>query len=209
MLQAIHAVPRGAPFQIKFSLPDDLKCPNFVVSRTSANLIFTIKFNPLQSIRIQDKTASISQLIAHQVAQVCQCQYPNTFIVDSQLLCTTKNGMVYQANFLPSDSKTALEIRNITQRWILSQPLILIDEQFYRVDPYCSIIVNELGMTSCDSNPSTEALSTNQKPSFGGRVIELASTIGAGVLLVLVIVLVVILVACCASKKKTKSYNVR
>ena len=85
----------------------------------------------------------------------------------------------------------------------------MIDEQFYRVDPYCSIIVNELGMTSCDSNPSTEALSTNQKPSFGGRVIELASTIGAGVLLVLVIVLVVILVACCASKKKTKSYNVR
>ena len=76
------------------------------------------------------------------------------------------------------------------------------------MDQYCSIIVEELGMTSCDSNPSTEALSTNQKPSFGTSVTELASVIGAGILLVLVIMVVVILVICCASKKKTKSYNV-
>ena len=73
------------------------------------------------------------------------------------------------------------------------------------MDPYCSIIVEELGMTSCDSNPSTEALLTNQKPSFGESVIELVSVIGAGVLLVLVIVLVIILVLCCVCRRKSKS----
>ena len=29
----IHTVPRGAPFQIKLKLPDDLKCSNMVVSK--------------------------------------------------------------------------------------------------------------------------------------------------------------------------------
>ena len=124
-------------------------------------------------------------------------------------MCTAKNGVVHQAKFLPSDSKTALEIRNTTQLWILTKPIIAIDEQFYRVDPYCSVIVEELGVTSCDSNPTTETLLPDQNPSFGKSIIELVSVIGAGVLLVLVIVMAVILVLCCVCRRKSKRYDVR
>ena len=120
-------------------------------------------------------------------------------------MCTAKNNVVYQAKFLPSVTNTALEIRNITQLWILTNPIIIIDEQVYEVDPYCPIIVNELGITSCGS---TEALLPNEKPSLGLSVIELASISGVGAMLVLFIVLVIFLVLCCVMKK-SKSHNVR
>ena len=124
-------------------------------------------------------------------------------------MCTAENDVVYQAKFLPSYSKTALEIRNTTHIWILTKPIIAIDEQFYHVDPYCSIIVNELGNTSCGLSPSTEATLQNQKLFLGMSVIELASITGVGAMLVLVIVLVIFLVLCCVYKrKKAKSYNV-
>jgi hypothetical protein len=86
----------------------------------------------------------------------------------------------------------------------------MIDEEFYHIDPYCSIIVNELGMTSCGSSSSTEALLPDpQKAFLGLSVIELASVSGGGAMLVLVTILVTSLVACCISKRKSKSYNVR
>ena len=125
-------------------------------------------------------------------------------------MCIAENDVVYQAKFLPSYSKMALEIRNTTHLWILTKPIIVIDEQFYEVDPYCSIIVNELGSTSCGSSPSTEATLQNQKLFLGMSLIELASITGVGAMLVFVIVLVIFLVSCCIYKrKKAKSYNVR
>ena len=120
-------------------------------------------------------------------------------------MCTAENEVVYQAKFLPSYSRMALEICNTTHLWILTKPIIAIDEQFYQVDPYCSMIVNELGSTSHGSSPSTEATLF-----LGMSVIELASITGVGTMLVLVIVLVIFLVSYCVYKRKVvKSYNVR
>lgn len=80
----------------------------------------------------------------------------------------------------------------------------MVEQQFFEVDPYCSVIVKELGTTTCDV---TEALS---KSSSAVSLIELGSVVGAGVLLVLVIVLIFILLCCCCkNKKKSKSVNIR
>ena len=64
-------------------------------------------------------------------------------------------------------------------------------------------------MTSCDLNPSTEALLPDQNSSFGKGVVELVAVIVAGVLLVAVIILTVCLALCCACKRKSKSYDIR
>ena len=120
-------------------------------------------------------------------------------------MCTANDDVVYQAEFLPSVTKTALEIRNTTQLWILTKPIIAIDEEFYQVDPFCSIIVQELGTTSCDSNLSTEARLPDQNPSFGKSVVELVAVIVAGVLLAVVIILTIILVVYCVCKRKNNS----
>ena len=119
-------------------------------------------------------------------------------------MCTANDDVVYQAKFLPSVAKTALEIRNTTQLWILTKPIIAIDEKLYQVDPSCSVVVQQLGMTSCDSNPSTEARLPDQNPSFGKSVVELVAVIGAGVLLAVVIMLTIILILCCICRRNSK-----
>ena len=79
----------------------------------------------------------------------------------------------------------------------------MIEQQLYKVDPYCSVVVKELGTTTCDT---TEALSTS--PS-AVSLIELVSVVGTGVMLILVIVLIFILVCCCCKKKKSKNSDIR
>ena len=85
---------------------------------------------------------------------------------------------------------------------------MVIDEEFYQVDPHCSIIAKELGSTSCGESQSTEAQLSNQNLPLGVSVIELSSIAGVGTMLVFVIILVILLVLCCVSKK-TKSYDIR
>ena len=78
----------------------------------------------------------------------------------------------------------------------------MVEQQFYKVDPYCSVVVKELGTTTCDT---TEALSTS---SSGVSLIELLSVVGTGLMLILVIALIFILLCCCCTKKKKKSKSV-
>ena len=89
--------------------------------------------------------------------QGCQCQYSANFIVNGQLFCASKNSAIYQAQLIPADNKTALEVRNITQQWVHSGPTITISGLSYKVDPNCSTVVNELGVTSCYSGVVSES----------------------------------------------------
>ena len=158
----------------------------------------------IQNENPERKTSSIAQFLAQQIAQLCQCQYSNNYITDAQFLCTAKDDVIYQAVLLSTDDKTAFEIRNNTQQWILSKPVLMIEQQYYEVDPYCSVVVNELGTTTCDA---PQALS---KSSSAVSPIELGSTVGAGVMLILIITLIFILLCCCCrNKKKSKSVNIR
>ena len=134
---------------------------------------------------------TIENIISQEIAHQCKCQYSFSFITDGHLFCTIKNNVIYQAQFLPTDSKTALEIRNIIQDWVLSRPIIKIDGISYQLDPDCSIVAKELGVTSCD----TEATSQS--------TINVTSFVVAGcVSLILVIVVVIILVCCWVWRKK-------
>ena len=98
--------------------------------------------------------------------QGCQCQYSANFIVNGQLFCASNNSAIYQAQLIPTDNKTAMEVRNITQQWVHSGPTITISGLSYKVDPNCSTIVNELGVTSCYSDAVSESQpnSNNQLP---------------------------------------------
>ena len=62
-----------------------------------------------------------------------------------------RNDVIYQAQLLSITGKTAQEIHNVTEQWVLSQPSIVIDGVSYQVDPTCSTEVKELGVTSCNS----------------------------------------------------------
>ena len=106
------------------------------------------------------KMLTIAQFIAQQVEQGCQCQYSGNYIINGQLFCTSKNSAMYLAQLTPTDNKTALEIWNILQQWVLSGPAIIINSLSYKVDPSCSIEVKELGVTSCNSASESDEGST-------------------------------------------------
>ena len=146
----------------------------------------------------------------------CQCQYSDSLIIDDQLFCVTKNDVIYQAKLLSTDGKTALEIRNITQQWVLSSPTIMIGNLSYQVDPYCSTVVKELGATSChmvtESQPDnqqptvSESQANNQLPAITTNTI-LVSVVIVG--MILLCVGLIILSLCYLHIRKSKSHDVR
>ena len=147
----------------------------------------------------------------------CQCQYSDSLIIDDQLFCATKNDVIYQAKLLSTDGKTALEIRNITQQWVLSRPTIMIGNLSYQVDPNCSTVVKELGATSChimvtESQPDnqqptvSESQANNQLPAITTNTI-LVSVVIVG--MILLCIGLIILFLCCLHIRKSKSHDVR
>ena len=155
----------------------------------------------LQKEKTLTKIMTIEKLITQEIAQRCKCQYSSSFIADGHLFCTIKNNVIYQAQLFSTDSKTGLEIRNITQDWVLSKPFLKIDGVSYQLDPGCSVVVKELGITACDYEATSQSTV---------NVTELASFIGGGcVLMILVIVVVIILVSCWSTWSCRKKHDKR
>ena len=152
--------------------------------------------NPIMKVSI------IAQLIAHQVVQGCQCQYSANFIINGQLFCASKNSAMYLAQLTPTDNKTALEIWNILQQWVLSGPAITINSLSYKVDPSCSIMVNELEVTSC----SIIDIMSESQPNNHLPVIIVAVTLSLGMMLI-ICVGSVIFTLYCLHRRKSKSHS--
>ena len=119
---------------------------------------YSIHLGFLQVSNPTTKINEIANFIAQQIIQLCQCQYLGSYIIDGQLFCASKNDVIYQAQLLSITSKTAQEIHNITEQWVLSQPSIVIDGVSYQVDPSCSTEVKELGVTSCNSASESDII---------------------------------------------------
>ena len=150
------------------------------------------------------KTTEIANFITQEILKLCQCPYSSSYIVGGQLFCTSKDEVIYQARLLSmTEDKTALELRNYTQRWVLSKPVIMIKGKSYQLDSSCTVVVNELGTTSCDiPRISTEPLS--EKVTLPTYV--LGTAIGLGmVLLLIIIVITILLVLYFVRNKKRKS----
>ena len=141
--------------------------------------------------------------MAQQIMHLCQCQYLGSHIVDGQLFCASKDDVIYQAQLLSTDGKTALEVRNTIQQWILSRPTILIDSLSYQVDPNCSTSIKELGETSC--NAATESQPTNQRSVVSTSII----VVSVIVMLVLLCIGLITISLCYLHKRKSKSLDLR
>ena len=147
--------------------------------------------------------SAIAQLIAQRIMQGCQCQYSARFIVSGQLFCASKSSIIYQAQLIPTDNKTALEVRNITQQWVLSGPTITINGVSYKVDPSCSTVVNELGVFSCHNSAVSES-----QPNRNNHLPVITVSVSlAGVMLIVCIGSVIFFIVCYLHGRKTKSHS--
>ena len=147
------------------------------------------------------KVSKIAQFIAQQIEQGCQSQYSANFIVNGQLFCASRNSAMYLAQLIPTDNKTALEIWNIVQQWVLSGPTITINGLSYKVDSSCSIVVNEVGVTSCNIiDTMSESRPNNLLPVIIFTVTLLA-------MILIVCVGSVIFTLYCLHRRKSKSHS--
>ena len=147
--------------------------------------------------------SAIAQLIAQRIVQGCQCQYSARFIVNGQLFCASKNCAIYQAQFIPTDDKTALEVHNITQQWVLSGPTITINGLSYKVDPNCSTVVNKLGVSSCHNGAVSESQPNNNSHL---PVITVSASL-IGVMLIVCVGSVIFFIVCYLHRRKSKSHS--
>ena len=100
-------------------------------------------------------------------------------------------------------------IRSIAEEWVQTEPFIVVGDKSYQLDPNCSVVIKEIGDTSCNAN-LPDQLSSGDKLS----VVTLGYYIGGGGggVLLLVILGIVIGVTCCLVKRyksKKASFHVR
>ena len=90
-----------------------------------------------------------------------------------------------------------------------TEPFIVVGGKFYLIDPNCSVVIEEIGDTSCNAN-MPDQLSSGDRQS----ILMLGYYVGGGGggVLLLVILGIVIGVTCCLVKQyksKKASFNVR
>ena len=154
-------------------------------------------YNDIQKENLIGKATDIAQAISEQIAQICNCEYSENFINNGKFFCSSsKKEIIYQARLLTTDGKTAEEIRNLTQTWVLTKPFVNISDQRHQLDPYCSVVIQEIGDLSCDPTVPT-VLSSSVKSRTRGHLVAYS----VGILLLLGIIIVTILVAFYAVKK--------
>ena len=148
------------------------------------------------------KATDIAQAISEHVAQMCDCEYSENFIDSGQFFCSSsKKEIIYQAQFLTTDGKTVEEIRNITQKWVHTKPIVTISGQHHQLDPYCSVVIQEIGDLSCDPTVSTSGV----KSGTGGHLVGYS----IGILLVLSAVVGIIIVTMIITFYTVKKYRLK
>ena len=118
------------------------------------------------------KVKDMAQAISEQIAQICNCEYSKNFVDNGQFFCSSsEKEIVYQAQLLTTDGKTAEEIRNLTQKWVLTKPFVTISGKGHQLDPYCSVVIQEIGDLTCDPTTLNVQSSSVRSSKGGGNLV--------------------------------------
>ena len=153
----------------------------------------------MQGENSNDKAHEIAQFIGIQIAHICTCHYSENFINRQHIFCSnTSKEIIFQAFLLPTDGKTSEMIRLMIQQWVLQKPVVSVAGKSYQLDANCSVIIEEIGDTSC--NESTQLASSTKLD-----ILLLSYSVGGGGSVLIIVMLLVLFLACCIKLKKRKS----
>ena len=148
------------------------------------------------------KVLNISRSITKAIAELCQCQYAPSFVVDSQIFCNGKSEVVYQGQLLTTDGKSAEGIRNLTQEWVLNKPFITVNDQTYQLNPYCSVTIDKVGENVCNAiSPTEPPLKSDKISDTDFSIREIAFIVVMALLALVVVVFIVCATACCIMRR--------
>ena len=157
--------------------------------------------------------SDITRSVTEEISRQCQCLYSVGLITRRLLFCDNdRNQLVYQAELLPTANVTSEDARSLTQGWVHTQPSVLINNQTFKLDSSCPVVVKTLGETTCEyyestteseSKSSTVMIASSSSPS----IYELASIVGVGLILLILVTVVICLVVYFV-KRRSRKYGV-
>ena len=85
---------------------------------------------------------------------MCDCPYSETLINSRQFFCNNDNNdlVIFQARLFPTYGKTSKMLRALAEEWVQTEPFIVVGGKSYQLDPNCSVVIEEIGDTSCNAN---------------------------------------------------------
>ena len=142
----------------------------------------------------------VAKSLSNHLLQVCNCSFSASFITDGKLICLNPDKLVYQGRLLATDGITAEEIRNLTQIWVLENPVIQIGNNRFQLESYCSVVLITYGELYCDTIESPTVINHTQSTLSAGVGVIFAIIIT----LVITILLFVIAFVCYKYHKKNR-----
>lgn len=146
---------------------------------------------------------------------MCDCHFFENFTDGQKLLCNysvNPKQFIFQAILQSINGKTAEELQKEIEKWVLTEPFVTIAGKSYQVNPECSVVIQEIGDTSCHLKlPSQLESSADSRGNnlYTTLIIGIGSCLG--VLLVLFFIGITICIITCIlrKKKKTENYFIR
>lgn len=132
-----------------------------------------------------------------------------SFIHSHGFFCNDNSAIqtiIYQARFVVVGGTTSQAIQSTIQNWVLTKSFITVDGQQYQLDTSCSIVIQEIGETSCDAiQPTSSADSQVKFPYYYYYYV------GGGALLLLLVTIGIIISVCVIKQKMSRKsrYSIR
>ena len=151
-----------------------------------------------------EKAIDVSSTVVDVLLLRCNCLFTVEHITHSRLLCGSNDKeVIYQANLLNTDGKTAPELMSLIQEWVDNTPQLSVGGALLEVDPYCSVNVTEVGKTEeCDAVSPTIAttMQVSEVPLPGYLIPAIAGGVGGVFGIILLVLIATILICCCGRK---------
>jgi len=145
-----------------------------------------------------EKLSDMIEHITLQLNELCNCDLTAEYIADGRLICNpAKPGeVILQGRIVTITARNSTDLLMMLQEWALDKPTIVVQGVQLKVDPECSVELQNLGDTECRA-PSTDGVvgPSLPLPALGGGI--------GGVLAIVVLVVIVVGVIIYVKKKRT------
>ena len=149
-------------------------------------------------IQQEDALDDMIEHVTLQLNELCNCDLTAEYIANGRLICNPDQPakVILQGRIVSITEKNSTDLLMMLQEWVLDRPTIVVHGAQLKVDPECSVALENLGDTECRAYSAVSGVESSLPfPAFGGGV--------GGVLVIVVLVVIVVGVLICVKKKRT------
>jgi len=98
-----------------------------------------------------EKLSDLMEYVTLQLNELCNCDLTAKYIADGRLICNPdKPGeVILQGRIVTITARNSTDLLMMLQEWVLDKPTIVVQGVQLKVDPECSVELENLGDTEC------------------------------------------------------------